>query len=316
MNFNYYDSLNADEKFRYRENNYYSMFLSMLCNMFSIEGLKNSEKNFLMATLYTHGTCLIKKEEDKYILCAGNFADIPKPTEIYPTRYIAVKEGFQYDNDIMKDENVTVCYINQFLAPCTELIWYCEQFADIDTSLKNNILYSRISPIACVQDDETLTKYEECIERMMKGELINSLLTYINMADGKPSQLTTIDISRAEYAEKIQYLSAYHEQLLSRFFKMFGISYNYISKQANITAKELDNTDDFASMLPSYMKDCLNEGLEKINLKAEFSKTWKWIDNIDKATMIEKGMINNDNNEGSTSQHDTGAEGTVTDNAE
>lgn len=311
MNFNYFESLNAEEKFKFRENNYYSMFLSMLCNMFQIEGLKNSEKNFLMATLYTHGTCLIKKEEDKYILCAGNFCNIPKPTEIYPTRYIAVKNDFEYDNDIMQDETATVCYINQFLAPCTELFWYCEQFADIDTSLKNNILYSRISPIACVQDDETLVKYEECIERMMKGELINSLLTYINMSDGKPSQLTTIDISRAEYAEKIQYLSAYHEQLLSRFFKMFGISYNYISKQANITAKELDNTDDFASMLPLYMKDCLNEGLEKIGLKAEFTKTWKWIDNIDKATELEKGLIDNVIDEGSTKTDNTGTEGTT-----
>lgn len=311
MTFDYFHNLEASEKKRLRESNYYSMFLSMLCNMFDIEGLTKSQTNYLLGILYTHGTCLIHRtEENKYILCAGNFTGLPRPEQIYPSEYIAVKQGYEYRGDIEKDDSTTVVYLNQFLAPCTELFWYCDQFADIDTSLKNNILFSRIAPIACVQDDTTQNAYENCIERMINGETINSLLTYLNITDGKPAQLTTIDISKAEYAEKIQYLSAYHEQLLSRFFKMFGISYNYISKQANITTKELDNTDDFASMLPLYMRDCINEGLKKLGLKAEFSKTWAWIDKIDLMNDIDKGVLENENNYNDDStEHDTDTEG-------
>ena len=291
MTFEYYNTLSATDKFRFRENNYCSMFLSMLCNMFDIEGLKKSEVNFLMATLYTHGTCLIERQEDNtYVLCAGDFEGVPKPNKIYPSNYIAVKAGYEFRADVDEAENATVVYMNQFLSPCQELIWYCEQFADIDTSLVNNIKYARIAPIACVQDDVTKTAYEECVKRMLNGELINSLMTYLNINNNEPAELSMIDISQGQYADKIQYLSAYHEQLLSRFFKMFGISYNYISKQANITEKELDNTDDFASMLPLYIKDCINEGLEKIGLKAEFSKTWKWIDRIDVMKASDQGI--------------------------
>ena len=89
-----------------------------------------------------------------------------------------------------------------------------------------------------------------------------------------------MDISNADYSGKIQYLSMYHEQMISRLSKLMGIKYNFYSKQANITNDELHNSDDFSCIYPLMFKKFLNLCLNKIGLKAEFSEPWKWIDEI------------------------------------
>lgn len=282
--FNFYNSLNSDEKFDFRTNNYTSMIVSFLCRMFTIDGLTESQKNVLLTKIYTNGTCLLKRDGDSFIICEGNFYGVPKVNEIYPRRYIAVKatdgaSAFRYDSDVVEDETATVCYVNNFLAPVTEIQRFAVQLADTDTSMVNNIKYCRIAPIGVVQNDKERKSYETALDKMLKGELVNSVKSDLDLS-GNMVNLTTIDISNGNYSDKLQYLSMYHEQLLSRLCKLFGISYNMISKNANVTNDELDSVDVFASVLPSSMKDILNECLEKLGLKADFTAPWKWIDSI------------------------------------
>ena len=285
MIFNYYDLLDCDGKFNFRKNNYTSMIASFLCRMFRINGLSENYKNKLLLTIYTNGSALLQKTDDpdKWIICDGHYYGIPKVDEIYPRKYLATKvsdtNAFYYDKDVTTDENTTICYVNPFLAPVTEINRFGVMLADCDTSLENNVKFCRIAPIGCVQNDKTKKQYENALDKMLRGELTNSVLTELDF-QGTLQNLTTVDISNGNYSDKLQYLSMYHEQLLSRLCKLFGISYNMISKNANVTNDELDSVDVFASVLPSSMKDCLNECLAKLGLTAEFTEPWKWIDHI------------------------------------
>lgn len=284
--FNYYDRLDTETKWNWRKNNYTSMILSYALQMFKIDGLSDDYKNLLMSTIFTTGSALLKKSDgDKWIVCHGDFVGVPLADEVYPREYLAVKpsgdgaNGFYYDKDVTTDDTATVCYVNPFLAPVTEIQRFAVQLADTDTSMVNNIKYCRIAPIGCVQNDKARASYEGAVERMLNGELVNTVHTEMGLS-GELINLSTIDISQGQYAEKLQYLSMYHEQLLSRLCKTFGISYNMISKNANVTNDELDSVDVFASILPTSMKECLNGCLSKIGLKAEFTAPWKWIDKI------------------------------------
>lgn len=281
--FNYYATLSAEQKAVYRENNYNSMIYTFISAMFEIEGLSEDYKNILITTLLNNGTALLKRgtTPDKWIIAGGNFVGVPKADELYPNEYLATKADFQYDKDITTDDDATVVYLNSYLAPCTEIQRFATMLADTDTSLENNIKFCRIAPVGAIQDDGTRAEFENVLTNILNGELINTVKANFNFNTNTPATLATIDLCKSEYAQNLQYLSMLHEQLLSRLCKLFGVPYNVLSKSANITTDELGNIDVFSSILPASMKRCLNEGLNKLNLTAEFSNTWKWIDEIE-----------------------------------
>lgn len=300
--FNFYATLNAEQKALYRENNYNSMIYTFISAMFNINGLSEDYKNILITTLLNNGTALLKRgtSNDKWIIAGGNFVGVPKCDEIYPTHYIATKNDYQYDADISKDNDATVVYLNSYLAPCTEIQRFATMLADTDTSLENNIKFCRIAPVGAIQDDSTRAEFENVLTNILNGELINTVKANFNFNTNTPATLATIDLCKSEYAQNLQYLSMLHEQLLSRLCKLFGVPYNVLSKSANITTEELGNIDVFSSILPASMKRCLNTGLAKLNLVAEFSDTWKWIDEIEKLKcnpVNDKVVENPDNND-------------------
>lgn len=283
--FNYYAGLDTEHKCIYRENNYSSMIVTYLCAMFDIDGMTQEYKNALMTNILNNGSALLMRgtTPDKWVIAAGHYVGVPQSDEIYPREYIATRYDKSYDiKDITADENATVCYINTFLAPCTEIQRFATMLADTDTSLENNIKFCRIAPVGAIQDDATRAEFEKVLANILNGELINTVKANFNFNTNTPATLTTIDLSKSDFAQNLQYLSMLHEQLLSRLCKAFGVPYNVLSKSANITTDELGNIDVFSSILPATMKKCLNDGLSKLGLKAEFSSTWKWINEIEK----------------------------------
>lgn len=295
---NYFNNLNADERYEYIKNNYHSMLINGLCEMFDIDELSNLEKCTMMTIMLNNGTCLIDtRNENGKIIAAGNYYGIPEEGKILPPRYLATKvfndKTYTFDDNPEKIGGVTVAYINPFLMPCSEIDRYSTMLADTDVSLNNNVKFCRIAPIGAVQNDSTKMAYENACDRMLRGELINSVHVPFNINTDAPQTLSTIDISKGDYANKIQYLSMYHEQLLSRICKIFGVPYNVFSKNANITSEEIGNIDIFSSILPTNMKKCLQESLDKLGYTVNFSKQWKWIDDIDKRT-AENPEIAND----------------------
>lgn len=288
--YNMYDNLESTQKKDFRVRNYTTMIVSFLCQMFKINGLSDLQKNTLLTYVLTNGTCLIDTRNDKIELAAGHYYGVPEYGEILPPTYLATKPHgktvYRFNDNPATVDGVAVAYINHFLAPCTEIFKFASDLSDCATSLHNNVMFCRIAPIGAVQDDKTKKTYENACEKMLNGELVNSVHVPFNVNSDAPSTLATIDISNGDYANKIQYLSMYHEQLLSRLCKLFGIPYNVFSKSANITTEELGNIDIFSSILPTSMKTCLSESLEKIGFTVEFTDSWKWIDDIKERNQI------------------------------
>lgn len=279
--FNYYQCYTPENKNIIRNQEYIEIITNFAGEMFDISDMTHDYSTMLIRTILAFGSAYLKKSENgKYIICGGQYVGIPEPNEIYPKKYLAVKAGFQFEGipDVEKGE--TIVYLNPQLDIATQILRYATQFAEIDTSLVNNIQFSRIAPIAVVGNEKAKQSYENALDKMLTGELVNSILSAISLTTDKPANLTTLDISNADYAGKIQYLSMYHEQMISRLAKLYGISYNYISKQANITNDELHNSDDYCTIMPLMFKKFLNLCLNPIGLTAEFSEPWQWINHI------------------------------------
>ena len=279
--FNYYNTYTPDQKSVLRNNEYIQLIMNMGAEMFDISDMPHDYSTMLLRTIFLYGSAYLKKSENnKWIICGGQYVGVPEPDEIYPSRYLAVKANFTYDGVPNPENNECIVYLSPQLDMITQILRYATQFAEIDTSLVNNIQFARIAPIAVVGNEKVKAMYEKALDKMLTGELVNSILSAISLTTDKPANLTTMDISNADYATKIQYLSMYHEQMISRLARLFGINYNFISKQANITNDELHNSDDYSCIYPLMFKKFLNLCLEKIGLRAEFSEPWKWIDHL------------------------------------
>lgn len=274
---NYPAAVKSDE----RNKDYIQLIINAGAEMFDISDMTHEYSTMLIRTIFLYGSAYLKKtENNRYIICGGQYVGIPNPDQIYPSRYLAVKAGFTFDGIPDESKGETIVYLSPQLDMMTQVLRYASQFSEIDTSLFNNLMFARIAPIGVVGNEKTRKAYEDALDKMLVGELNNSILSSISLTTDKPLNLSTIDISNADYAGKIQYLSMYHEQLISRLARLYGINYNFISKQANITNDELHNSDDYSCVMPLMFKKFLNLCLEKIGLHAEFSEPWKWIDHI------------------------------------
>lgn len=286
--YNVFNDYPAEVKNNIRNSDYIQTIINFAAEMFDISDMPHDYSTMLIRTVLLFGSAFLKKIDAKYIICGGQFVGIPKPENLYPDNYLAVKAGFKFEGVPDETKGETIVYLTPQLENMNIIFRYASHFSEIDTSLFNNLIFSRVAPVAVVGNAKTKDAYEKALGKMLEGELNNSILSSISMTTDKPLNLSTIDISNADYAGKIQYLSMYHEQLISRLARLFGINYNFISKQANITNDELHNSDDYSCIYPLMFKKNLNICLEKIGLHAEFSEPWKWIDHINQTRYEDK----------------------------
>lgn len=273
---NYYNELEAECKMNQRNIEYISLMTNIICEMFDIAGMSHEYKNYLISQILLYGSAYVEKRpNDKYIICGGHFQGIPEPEDIYPKDYIAIKTNFEFNGDITQKENAVVTYMNPQLLPATNIYRLAEHFAHVDTSLVNNIIFSRIAPIISAKNDKVKSAYEEVLDKLIVGEVSNVIKNTGSPAES--GELPVTDISNGDYAQKIQYLSMYHDQLLSWFCQLYGIKYNHNSKQANVTNEELHNCDDFCCIVPYMYKTFLNDTLQPIGLSVDFNEPWQWI---------------------------------------
>lgn len=289
MFWNYYNEYDLDLKNIVRNNDYISLICNGIGNMFDIPDMSVADKFHLITELVYHGTVLVKKSDNgKFIIAGGHYVGVPKPDEIFPDDFIAVKNNFKF-NGKPDYINETIAYLIPERQQLDVVFRHASQLSEIDTSLVNNVQFSRIAPIPVVSTDADKNAITEAIKGMIQGKLINTIKAKFVKINQNDELFPVINISNGEYAEKIQYLSMYHEQEISRICRLLGINFNFISKQSQITNDELNSGENFTRIYPYIMYQCLNESLNKIGIHVNFSDAYKWI--------IEKPVYDPDTNE-------------------
>lgn len=295
--FNNYRELSAETKQYIRTDGYNTIITNMISSMFDFTNFTITEKYLLCDIMLNHGLAYVEKRNDKYMILPAQYVGLPKRGYIFPSHIIA--SGVYCDTTITIDNNLEeltgdVFYCFPDRLPIYEIPRFAYQFAEIDTSLVNNIQFSRIAPLVSSPYDNIRKSYAKAVENMMKGELINSISATTNVLNNDTVSVEKIDISDGDYSEKIQYLSMYHTQMIARLANLFGIQYNFISKQANITNDELNSNESFCGIYPLMMRDLLNECVENFNKKCndnisfKFSKCWSHLNHIDNESISEQ----------------------------
>lgn len=198
---NYYNNLSERDKLNVRNRNYLHIITDFATEMFDIKGLSNEYKQRLIKTIIFNGTALIEKHDtDKYIIAPCYYSGIPNPWECYPDEITASYNTWTYNGKIK--DNQTVVYLTPDRTAMSIVNRFTTQLAQVDTSLVNNVLFCRISPIISACTSNSKEMYENTIDRMMLGEVKNVITDTINPLTNTTQPLTVTDISKADYAEK------------------------------------------------------------------------------------------------------------------
>lgn len=276
--FNYYNFLNADAKMYFRNKDYLTIIQDMIASMFDISGMDLQQKYYLIKGIINNGKMFVMKDDDGVIIANCNYmSDNRDPYKIFPDEYIVDKGTYHYQGKLR--DNQTVAYLTPDMLPLSITQRYATMLSDVDTSMVNNIIYCRISPIISAYNDKTKEAYNEVIDNMIRGELKNVILDSLNMQTMQTNPITVSDISKADYATKIQCLSMFHQDLISRLAMLFGVDYKHLDKQANALNAEMTNGDDYIEIYPRILISCLRESLKKLGFTVKFSKSWDWLEN-------------------------------------
>ena len=275
--FNYYNFLNTDAKMYFRNKDYLTILQDFISSMFDISGLDLQQKYYLLKGIINNGMMFIQKDENGVIIAPCSYADVlDNPYEILPNKFTVDKGNFHYTGPLK--DNQTIAYLTPDLLPLSIINRTATMMSDVDTSMVNNIIYCRISPIISAYNDKTKQAYSDVIDNMVRGELKNVILDRLNMQTQQTNPITVPNISQADYATKIQCLSMFQQDLLSRIMMLFGVDYKHLDKQANALNAEMTNGDDYIEIYPRILISCLRESLKKLGFTVKFSKSWEWLE--------------------------------------
>lgn len=151
-----------------------------------------------------------------------------------------------------------------------------------DTTQKCLLKYARLFPIFAVQDSNIQKQIETALNNADKGDPVTFTTKGLTKLDANNTAgVEVVNLGNIEAVDKIQYLSTYHNDLLKRFFSMFGMAYSMSTKQAQQSIEEVHSENKISWIIPNDRLEQRKKGIESYNkvfgknASVEFSQAWK-----------------------------------------
>ena len=281
-----FNFLSAKQKRFLRENDIFAHLLLFLSSMFEYEGMSDS-----INTDFIEFYCILNPRA-----AAGVFRD-DNGTEILgyatdgglldeygiPSEFNINTLGIPNKQGLVDGLNTAICWNNKLhKSDLIKLNRYTEMFNLVDTAQKCLIRYARLFPVFQVEDTNVKTQIEQALKNADNGEpftFTSKSLSKLGI-DSRPG-VDVINLGDISAVDKIQYLSTYHNDLLRRFYSMYGMSYAQSMKQAQQSIEEIHSDAKVSWIIPN---DRLNERKKFIskynkvfghNATVDFSQAWK-----------------------------------------
>lgn len=179
------------------------------------------------------------------------------------------------------NENIVIVHNNYTeFGDINEVERYCSILADIDKSIKHNVIFSRYNPIPVVSDESEKNQLETVMANNENGKLGCIVSDNIGLNEGET--IKTADITDVKNADKIQYLNKAHDDIVKRLCTwVLGIDVNNnTSKMAQQSVAEITSGEKLSQLNPFIKLKCRQDGIKEINKKfgfnisVTFSETW------------------------------------------
>lgn len=274
-----YDMLKAKQKKALDNSMHLAQLTNILITMFEYKNLPETLPSWLIETiLMTQGTCGVCKINGELYTGTGSYCGDVK--NFVPTRYQITNVGVgSKEGEIGKD--FAVGLNNSVFAPD----WYVSQTAsiltEIDVSERCNVLFSRLLRIPRVNDSKEKKAVESCVKAILEGrfEAVVSDNVLDDILNQKGDKF--LDLVDIKEIDKLQYLNQYRDNIIKRFFQVYGQGLQSTAKLAQQTNDELHGNDTVSMILAVDRLNCRKKFVEDINsifgtdISVDFSECWK-----------------------------------------
>ena len=226
--------------------------------------------------------------KDELIVSCCGYADKPDAYGI-GARVIASTLSGYVKEDLKEGESCVVIHNNSLYTSDMPIICYfTDMFTEMLTSLKTNIIYSRLKPVFKVSDEkeraavlEAFTKIKDDSEPIQITSS-NVLAEALAEAGANPTDtIKVLDITDVKNADKLQYIVKCIDDAFRWFFSMIGQAIQGNGKLAQQTVDEVQGTTSMSFILPNDRLKMRRKGWDKVNklfgtsVTVDFSDAWK-----------------------------------------
>lgn len=294
----FFSNLKEKVQKAYRICSYDEIFIDMLSSMFVYrgEGVPEeilSRQSFINKYAALDGAAAICKMEGiptsgpsvfdgKYIIGKAESVGTPDPYGFGVDLMVTGDNGFvkRFENWI-DNPDVAVIFNNTSYTPDMNIGRYSDALAELEVSMKLNVLFSRMYPIPLATDTKTKKTIEEAIKNMMDGKIATILdeKKLREIIDGVTG-VQTVNLTETDKSQYIQYLAKYRDDLMRWFYSLYGMNSQGSSKLAQQTVDEVNQDSNASMILPHSMLKARQDGVEMCNKKfgwnmeVSFSECW------------------------------------------
>lgn len=312
-----FDSMICDEQFFH----YYNTIENMLTTMFVYENLPETlPAREIEHNLIRYGSCLIVRFAD-----GTYYAGVPAlrgQINNYGFGEQAIcttRNGKKvYDSYYNKEgSNAILIWNNSQYMPDFDIFRYANLFADVDKSINLNVINSRLHPIPVARDGKLKQAIDGIFKNIRKGKKTYSVINDVSFSDivnNKDNAIPVLNLTDVTNADKIQYLSKLHDDLVARLGRLYGQNINSNGKMAQQTIKELSGYDTLSAIIPYDRLACRKDAFEKFgkfigleNVTVKFNHAWEHLLDDCEVSSEEREVDNEEEkiNDGSSDKTDT-----------
>lgn len=279
---NGFDFLNGKQKKFLRESDIFAQLLLFLSSMFEYEGFDKSVNTDFIEfynILNPYGGCGVFSDgKNEYVgyITDGGMLDAYGICEKFNINTLSTKNK----QGIIDGVNGAICWNNKLhKADIIKLSRYTEMFNLIDTAEKCLIRYSRLFPIFEVNDDNVKNQIDRALKNADNGEPFTYTSKSLTRLDANGAQgLQIVNLADYKAIDKIQYLSTFHNDLLRRFYSMYGMPYSQSMKQAQQSVEEVTSDKIVSWVIPEDRLKERQKFVEKYNKVFNHNATVKFSD--------------------------------------
>lgn len=263
----------------------FSYMWQMQNQMFSMFDYSNIDfrKEFLEWELQRIGFVAIGKHNDKILVGSivwTEYDEYGLPLEGSPVDFYT-RFGYQFSGTLGKD--IIIGYNNSIRTPNLEIPYYAEMFTEIDKSIKANVLLSRVASVPLAKNDATKTAIENILTDIEDGKTKTIASTNImeDLLNNGDDVVKMLHLTQPEQIERVQYLSKLHDDLLKRYWNIYGHSLQSNGKMAQVSEMELEGYETYSKIIPYSMLESRKELIDLCNstfgtkYTVDFSKAWE-----------------------------------------
>lgn len=260
----------TEEKDLYRTFEYEKYLLEIVTNMVRYEGIEKTD---------------IPEYYPEYVAAyRGQYGVFPSDDGItivpgaYSGRLDKYGRGTEYtgttlDGVTWRGKVGTDCFVvpnNPMLIPDMLIIGrYAYMLSQTDISMYYNLKYSRLGKFYRADTDQEKAALEKAMNELEDGKPIiyvgTTKHTFGDVLDQTASPMTPMELTDVKDSEKLQYLSRFHDDIIGRFFAMYGIDTGNINKGSQVLRGELSRFEE-AAAVPVYERlRCRQQVWDEIN---------------------------------------------------